>query len=678
MNKPYLIKLELYDSHAAASPLPDYYCGDRNVYPIDFILTAQGEPFVLPDGATVYLCVRRPDGVTDKAAAQPVDAEAGRVRYTILGSEISVPGTCKATVEVVTGDKVLTWTGFRYRVLPSLSGGATQPPAEDVQWKQNIDTAVAGLQEQIAALANGGGTPVPGTPGYSVSITESPENSEGIYRLDIHNENPAVPDFSTPNLLSGTSGTEQPGTEEPPALEPSLYGVRFEGGANTGETVTRLHDAVGLTAGVGTNTVGAVNDFDSCYPWSERRRCCGDFDENGQMVINAYQGEPGYAVDGSNGEVWVETPVFWYKHTYNENDVEEIIIASQPVQGFLPSPSHIALDGSLCQKAYTAAYPMATVNGRPTSRSGVFSNVHSLDSAMAAARALGDRYTVTTSAEWYTKCLLMWVEFATRNLQNVMSGAAAMPYSSTDKAQISETAANRIVLTTVKANAYTIGQTVCIGTGSGNSDIANNRVVTAIETVDGSTRAVVFDGAPVNITAGDCLWSSAYKNGSCDAVWPSSGSPASNTTSKNNCIYRGEETPYGNAYEWVSDVLIQREGSVPFQYPVYYLPDATRYNGGAITPDYVKLNYLTASEASYVKKLGQDSRYPHVRLPSALGAEMTTYHADYYYPASGLLCGTLTGGYWNDKTGVGPSAFRSNSAPSKAEVFYRARLSYRA
>ena len=82
-----------------------------------------------------------------------------------------------------------------------------------------------------------------------------------------------------------------------------------------------------------------------------RKRCCGYWNENGSFVVNAYEDEPGYTTDGSNGEVWVETPLFYYRHTYGDDGSEEIVITSQPLSGFEPSPIHINADGSISQKA---------------------------------------------------------------------------------------------------------------------------------------------------------------------------------------------------------------------------------------------------------------------------------------------------------------------------------------
>lgn len=459
------------------------------------------------------------------------------------------------------------------------------------------------------------------------------------------------------------------------------YGVKFGGSANSGATVQRLYNAFGLTANVGTDTTTATNDFDNIYPWSERKRACGYFDDKGNFVVNAYEGEPGYTTDGSNGEVWVETPLFYYLHKYNDDGSEEIVISAHPIGGYKPSPIHINTDGSLRQKAYTAAYPMALVNDKPTSRSGVYTPIMSLNSGMTNARKLGDKYTTTTAAEQYTKCLLMWVEFATRDIQTKMKGCSLLPYSADHKATIAENATNRIIISKNYATAYVIGQGIAVGTSLGGTNIANNRTITEIATYDDSNSAIVFDGDPVNIAVGNIVFSIAWKTGSCDDVLSSSGSPVSNTNSKYTCIYRGEETPFGNAFEWISDVLFKREGNgtteAPYTYDIYFLPDATKYNNGSITDDYVKVNYQLPPSDGYAKKLGYDERFPFLRIPCEIGASTTTYYADYCYYPRGAVTAAVVGGRWYNGAGCGPCCWACNFAPSAAYVYHRARLSYR-
>lgn len=459
------------------------------------------------------------------------------------------------------------------------------------------------------------------------------------------------------------------------------YGVKFGGSANSGATVQRLYNAFGLTANVGTDTETATNDFDNIYPWSGRKRCCGYWDENGSFVVNAYEGEPGYTTDGSNGEVWVETPLFYYKHTYGDDGSEEIVITSHPIGGFEPSPIHINADGSLSQKAYTAAYPMAVVDNKPTSRSGVYTPIMSLNSGMTNARLMGGKYTTTTTAEQYVKCLLMWVEFATRDVQTKMKGCSSLSYSADHKATVAEEAANRIIISKNYASAYVVGQGIAIGTALGSTNVANNRTVTAIADYDDTNTAISFDGDPVNIAVGNIVFAIAWKTGSCDNVLTSSGSPVSNTSGKYTCIYRGEETPFGNAFEWISDVLFKREGSGttedPYSYDIYFLKDPTQYSNGTITDNYTKLNFKLPTADGYVKKLGFDSRFPWLRIPCEIGSSSTTYYADYYTYPRYALCAANVGGVWGAGSYCGPCYWACSNAPSNTNVSRRARLSYR-
>lgn len=458
-----------------------------------------------------------------------------------------------------------------------------------------------------------------------------------------------------------------------------MYGVRFAGPANSGDTVTRLYNAIGLTAGVGTDTQTAVNDFDHIYPWCARRRCCGYFDENDNFVVNAYAGEPGYATDGSNGEVWVEHSLFYYKHVY-DGDAEEIVISGFPAAGFSPAPIFVNPDGTLRQKAYTAAYPMATVNGKATSRAGVFSDACSLNCAMTTARTLGESYTTTTTAEWYTECLYMWVEFATRDLQTVMRGATKLPSAGSHQATVAETATNRIIVANATAKGFAVGQTINIGTLIWGTQVVQNRVITAIDVYDTDNKAISFDGDPADIAVGNVVYCTAHINGSCDGVLSSSGSPVSNTSGLYNCMYRGTEAPYGNAYEWISDVLFRKEGAGteddPYMCRAYYLPDPTTYAAGMITSDYVKLPFGLPATGGWVKKLGLDSRYPHVRLPEAVGSQATAYYADNYYAPSTAVCAAAVGGYWSSLEQAGPNFWNCSWVPGSANVNCRARLSH--
>jgi hypothetical protein len=93
--------------------------------------------------------------------------------------------------------------------------------------------------------------------------------------------------------------------------EDDIYGVEVD---YANKTFTRLAGAVGKTPGA---------DFDSILAFGGRRRC--NLADNG--TVNAYYGDPGYIEDGSNGQVMVEQPKFYYKVVplkMEKNDAVEI------------------------------------------------------------------------------------------------------------------------------------------------------------------------------------------------------------------------------------------------------------------------------------------------------------------------------------------------------------------
>lgn len=682
--------------------------------------------FVLPEGYGedwVYrLDLRLADGSADIVLLEP---EEGTLTWEITARHLDLRGAKNgyvyAQIRADKGERVKKSSVAQFRVTRSIEASGTVEinPSEIEQAEERMNALLLGAQEAEAgaesaqAAAAGSAAQAQAAQAAAESArgaaetardeaeaaagqTAADREAAGKDRAEVEKlAEQAAADAAQVAADKGTvAGDRLAADEAKTAAEAARdeaqrlagelvtrYGVRFGGSANSGSTVQRLYNAVGLVAGVGTDTDEAENNFDNIYPWSDIRRCCGYWGDDGNFVVNAYKGEPGYAVDGSNGEVWVEIPLFYYKHTYTEG-AEEIVISAFKLPGFMPSPINRdqGTEDAPAAKAYYPAYPMALVDDKPTSRSGVFNKIYSLNTAMTDARKAGENYTVTTTAERYAICLLMWVEFATRNMQSVMQGAVSMPYSANEVATIAETGANRIIVSTATAAKFVVGQTIGIGTSHGSTGIANNRIVTAIEDYDGSNKAICFDGDPVNVAVGNVVFTLAWVNGSCDNVIASSGSPVSNTSGKYNCMYRGIERPYGDSFEQISDVLFKREGTGtaedPYTYDVYFLPDPTKYANGAITDDYVKLNYGIPAADGYVKTLGLDSRYPWIRIPDAIGASTTTYYSDYYYYPRSAICAARVGGSWSSGSLAGPLSWSCNYAPSNSYVGYRARLSY--
>lgn len=403
-------------------------------------------------------------------------------------------------------------------------------------------------------------------------------------------------------------------------LNSSRYGVVFSGSNPQG---TRVEDAVGMIANVAVDDQIVVNDFDS-IPFFNRRICCGTHDVNGNFIVNAYRDEPGFAWDGTNGEVYYEeTPFYWAGDMNNY-----VSVSAVPLDGYTLSPRF--RNGT--DKEYSPVFWAATVAGKPTSRAGVFADYGSVNSHMASAKIYHARAHTETMAARMSDYILQLVEFATKDVQNIMMGAANMAYSGSYTAVISETGANRIIVSNASAANFVTGQTISIGANADSDTAAKNRVITDISVYDASNKSITFDGAPVNIAIGNVVASRPWKNGATNIIKASSGSIVSNSDGRYPCIWRGKVSPWAETFSVICDMLVKREGeAAPYSHIPYYLPDPTKYAAGALTADYIRLNYETAKENGYAKTLGIDPEYPHVRLPDAVGASSTTYLSAYFY-----------------------------------------------
>lgn len=114
------------------------------------------------------------------------------------------------------------------------------------------------------------------------------------------------------------------------------YGVIGIGLANA--TLTRIYDAVGMVAQVGTDgdNSNVVNMFDDTAPFN-RRKCVGEWHMvNGKpkFTVNAYHGDPDYTEDGSIGDyVAVDCPPAYYQYdTVNGR----LVVSSFHYDGYRP------------------------------------------------------------------------------------------------------------------------------------------------------------------------------------------------------------------------------------------------------------------------------------------------------------------------------------------------------
>ena len=444
-----------------------------------------------------------------------------------------------------------------------------------------------------------------------------------------------------------------------------IYGVRFDGSASAG---TRLGAAVGLVANPSTDTVKGENDFDSIYPWAGIRMVNGKMTDNG-YVVTAVDGQEAFT---TAEDTMVQIPLFWYKEEEIDGSTYTWV---SPVRqaGWQPNPMCIRKDGTLAEYGYMAAFRINWSDGTyagnsttatPQSVAGAENawNI-SLTDTIAAAKRKGANWTCTRIEDIQALRVLFEVEFANRNTQAIMQG-------NVNQTTVAATSAGegQFITTNSLAN-FNVGMWVGLGTAMWNYGTSSRSVkIASIE--DG---VVTFEGFTGSIAPGTVMWNAPSPNGACLSVLGASGSPHSNTDGRHPCRYRYIEQPWGDSWEWISNLLINSVANGA-QEP-YYLSDPSLYTG-SITDDYERLSYDMPTKEGYISHLGIDESKPFVRLTDALGGGSSNYYGDYYW--KGDSAGTravLFGGYAYYGSPAGLSFFSVNSAPSNRNVNFRSRLS---
>lgn len=413
------------------------------------------------------------------------------------------------------------------------------------------------------------------------------------------------------------------------------YGVRMDKATGTA-AMTRLGDAIGKVANVSIDDGDVVNDFNNIYPWSDRRLC--NMDENGN--ITAYEGEATFKVDGSNGDVMVETPRFYTKYVETDNEVE-YWISPEPTPGYRLSSCFIGSNGELLDACYSGAYMASTSTdgNKLLSISGQYAAEISRTNARTKARSK----SVTKSLNWGItpmayRCdilnYLFYIEFANLDSQVIMMGQVNFGKK---LCSVAETNVNRFIVTNSDAVQYVIGMTVII----------NNikREVLSVSNYDTDNKSFVVDGAPFTTTLTTEIDMRPWKCGSCNKV-KKSGSIVSNASGRQPMKYRGEENIYGNMGQWVDGININ-------DYQSWVCDDYSKFGDDIFVKPYNKLGYVNYNGEGYSKSMGYDVKYPSFNLPTVLGANHATYYSDYYYGKNSGKRGVFVGGYLGNGRSAG-------------------------
>lgn len=450
------------------------------------------------------------------------------------------------------------------------------------------------------------------------------------------------------------------------------YGVRWKGTSST--VCERLGDAVGLTAKAHKGSTESIdNDFDNIYPWSDIKTCNIDADGN----VLAYLGEPSFARDGTNGDVMVEIPKFYYKRV-KTGIVEEIWICGTKLPGYELHPLFID-NGKEVSKVFHSAYNASSFTDESDSKVKLQS-ITGVQPRVRTTRADFRTYARNKGAIWGIEdisCvnalqLLYLVEYANTNSQSVLgSGADSLSYTANHTALEETTNGNTITIASTYKNVYKLGQRIEIGTSKGANNITTTpRTITAITTDEGvGETTITFDGDPITIVVGNMMWNVAPLNGSCDALNGKSGW----LTGENNYSdhyadvnYRGIEGFHAKLFRFIDGVNIK--GRV-----VYYANSMADYADGVYDGKYRAVGYSNAEANGYVSAFGYDEKTLWVMFPSATGGGSSTFVPDYYAQSQYEVL-PLLGGQYNSAYGSGAFCFSCGQGFSASSLFYGAHL----
>ena len=419
------------------------------------------------------------------------------------------------------------------------------------------------------------------------------------------------------------------------------YGIKRLITDNTLPTWTRIADAEGLTANATKNGTEVANDFDNLYPWSHIRKCNVDA-ATGQVL--AYYGETGFQADGSNGEVMVKIPEFWWKRERLPDEFgnvyEYIYIADYARAGYKKS-----------EEFFVGAYIISTETTEGDtiiahSRSGAIPKYNTTKANFRNyAKALGEGWQLM-DYHYFLLQMLYLVEYAHYNSQSML-GNGIVGFN-TAKALIAENNVNRIIVSSVGTGLW-VGKTICIGaTDAWNSSVAADREITSIEDYnDGQVtgKAIHFNGDPVNIAVNNVIWGSAQKTGENDSLGNASGCLINDSYHSVN--YRGIENIFGHMWQHIDGLNIK-------DYIAYICKNPASYENDKFDAPYEKIGYVNAETTdSYIKKLGLDEKHPEVALPTEIGASSSTGACDNYWCAEGNRIAYVGGNFYGNWSKAG-------------------------
>lgn len=382
------------------------------------------------------------------------------------------------------------------------------------------------------------------------------------------------------------------------------------------KTCTRIAGAKNLTAGA---------DFDKFSMYGGRKRC--NVSDGG--TINAYYGDEGYTEDGSNGQVMVYQPKFYYLVCPLEYDRQETgygyhlrkanyYVSETQRAGFKLHPAFYDKNGNevdyILMSAYEGCIYDTSANAYLKNDEQVMDASKDKFSSIAGARpASGVSQNLTRpnieqmaknrGEGWHSfgiktasmEQLLMIVEMGMMNLQTAIGqGVVNIPWTTGSD--------------TTSSYAGATGSTASLGNGTGRA-----------------TETTTYEGGVATKNTAD---------------------------GKTSICYRGVENFWGNIWKFAYGINFYCEVGKPF---LGYVCKDFNYAESKRTDNYENIGFALPSENGYVSAMGYSTNYDWLFLPSEVKGNSSLPVGDYYYQNNtwdGYRIARL-GGTWDSGSSAG-------------------------
>lgn len=438
------------------------------------------------------------------------------------------------------------------------------------------------------------------------------------------------------------------------------YSVFFEDADETMVcTGTKEDDNADIATPVpSTNAVRNENPYDE-IPLFKPIECNGYVDDNGELHITAVKGEPEFRSDGTKGDVCIALKTGYIRTIIDTVGImgplgkkgtkisvtDSLRESEYPGFPFIPYTAAIRPDGSVRPYVLIPKYQAVNFNGSYYSLPG-FAPAYNVshNGQITTFQKRGSQYCGETCSDaeiWET---LFMIVFANMNSQAVMVGCTG--FGDQYMAAVAEENVERIILTKKQAEYFPIGCCVSIGEmgSSTNKDrsqsymhnLANRVKVTKIEALndDSGNYALYVDngGVTFNTSVTTCVSTMPWHTGSTDKVKGTCGSPYSNTNGKEPFKFLGIEFALGQ-YVVRSDVILNGVYDAEadtYQQEIYTCYDC-KYFATEINEHYKMLGYAIPDSGNawkYIKNLGFDVNFPHIRMASEYGGDSNKRFGD--------------------------------------------------